>query len=100
MKHRLKRRYGHAGHPLLPRIHIDISRGVTAFRAATGDKFAIEARLQKHYGGDWALLSLQFAKTAEEARSAARALAAHLTAKYKPGSPVDITHGARGFGEG
>ena len=61
MRHRrrsLRRRYGRAGHPLFPRIHIVISRDVTAFREAAGDKFAIEARMQldpndPEKGKDW-----------------------------------------------
>jgi hypothetical protein len=103
MRHRrgiaLRRRYGRATHPLFPRIHIVVSRDVTAYRAEAGDKFAIEARLQKHYGADWALVGLRYAKTAGEARSLARTMATSLAAEYKPGSPVDISHGSRAFGE-
>ena len=103
--HTLRRRYGHAkggsmrGHPLFPRIHIVISRDVTAFREAAGDKFAIEARMQKHIGADWILIGLRFSPTASLARSIAREIAASVTHEYKPGSPVDISHGARAFGD-
>ncbi len=94
----LRRRYGRAGHPLFPRIHVVVSRDVTAFRAAAGDRFSIEGRLQRHYGAGWALVDLRFAKTAGEARSTAREMAAALTGKYKPGS-VEISHGSRAFGD-
>jgi hypothetical protein len=92
------RRRGHA-HPLFPRIHIVISRDVTAFREAAGDKFAIEARMQKHYGGDWILIGLRFSPKAGEARAIAREISASVTKEYKPGSPVEISHGSRAFGE-
>jgi len=99
MKRALKRRYGHAGHPLFPRIHVVVSRDVTAFRAATGEKFSIEGRLQKHYGGDWHLIALRFAKTAAEARRVSREIADSVTKEYKPGSPVEISHGSRSFND-
>lgn len=102
MNHRkrtLRQRYGHAGHPLLPRIHIVISRDVMAFRKVTGEKFSIEGRIQRHYGGDWALIALRFAKTGTEAIRVAREIADSVTKEYKPGSPVEISHGSRAFGD-
>jgi hypothetical protein len=100
MKRRsLHKRYGHAGHPLFPRIHIVISRDVSPARLATGEKFAIEGRIQRHYGGDWALIALRFAKTGAEAGRVAREISASVTKEYKPGSPAEISHGARAFGD-
>ena len=101
MKHRgtLRKRYGRAGHPLFPRIHVVVSRDVTAFRAATGEKFSIEGRIQRHYGAGWALIALRFAKTAAEARRVSREIADSVTKEYKPGSPVEISHGSRSFND-
>lgn len=98
-KRRLHKRYGRAGHPLFPRIHIVVSRDVTAFRAATGEKLSIEGRIQRHVGADWALIALRFAKTGAEAGRVAREIAASVTKEYRPGSPVEISHGSRSFND-
>jgi hypothetical protein len=98
MKRSLHRRYGHAGHPLFPRIHVVISRDVTHFRKVAGENFSIEGRIQRHYGSDWALIALRFAKTATEARRVAQEISHSLTKEYKPGS-IETSHGSRAFSD-
>lgn len=90
--HALKRRYGRASqtHPLFPRIHITISRGVPADRAYAGDRFKIEAKIQAHYGGKWSLIGLRFSPTRELARDIAKEIGDSTTSEYKPGSPVEV----------
>ena len=88
--HALKKRYGRASHPLFPRIHITISRDIPADRAAAGDKFKIEAKIQSHYGAKWSTIGLRFSPTPDLARAIAREIAGSVTSEYKPGSPVEI----------
>jgi hypothetical protein len=94
MKHRRKstltRRYGRASHPLFPRIHITISRNVPSDRAAAGDRFRIEAKIQPHYGAKWSTIGLRFAPQPGLARAIAHEIEGSVTAEYKPGSPVEI----------
>lgn len=58
-----RRRYGHSGHPLLPRLVVYLER--------EGPRdFVIRAKLQRHYGGPWETVATETHNNVRDAREA------------------------------
>jgi hypothetical protein len=66
----LRKRYGRAGHPLLPRLVMYLEKHFTP--ASETPTFIIEGKLQRGYGGPWKVVHYQELANVKAARAALR----------------------------
>ena len=108
--HTLRRRYGHAkGGSMRGLAHWSTFADGGYELVFEGRKYSIHPRHALEHGnrrsGGWSLSvspgtrGLHSSIDRLGARSIGREIAASVTHEYKPGSPVDISHGARAFGD-
>jgi hypothetical protein len=81
--HRLRKRYGRAGHPLFPRVVVYLEK-------VSPTRFVVSAKTQSHYGAKWeSLLSFHY-DNVQSARKAYREAGLSLAARFHiPASRVE-----------